>query len=105
MESFLSSVARNLTSKPATATVVFLSHVPLVELASPDISRMVLGTIQPSYLFSGHTHRPKVRCHGYTIDGVCASQEFTLPTCSYRMGEAFMGLGTATVGMQRAIAC
>eukprot|EP00731_Ephydatia_muelleri_P029710 Em0021g233a len=98
-ELFLRDAARNLTGRPLTpGPVVVLSHVPLAHLATPAGAReLIVDTVQPSYLFSGHTHRPMVHCH-HSNEGGCTLQEITLPTSSYRMGEAHAGLGAAVIG-------
>ena len=97
VKSFLHDAAQNLTNQPP-GPVVLLSHVPLADLAAPGAGKLIVDAVQPSYLFSGHTHHPTVHCH-HSNEGGCTLQEITVPTSSYRMGEAHAGLGAAVISM------
>ena len=94
---------------------VVFSHVPLNYLAQStytnglstvNIKSKILSTLNGShFIFSGHVHhsvfsthssRPsltagRVWSHRLATDSVV--HEITVPTCSYRMGEKYMGVG------------
>ena len=54
----------------------------------------------PDYIFSGHIHHADNVKHTYRIadGGIGTAREFVVPTCSYRMGQMYMGVGAGTVG-------
>ncbi len=83
---------------------ILISHVPLNELSKSahftynnkavDIRTKILLTLVPDVVVSGHVHH-EVYTH-HRLDKM-EVHEITVPTCSYRMGELSMGVGTAVI--------
>ena len=71
-----------------------------MEIADTHFRAKLLESIIPDYIFSGHTHHADNVKHTYRIadGGIGTAQEFVVPTCSYRMGQMYMGVGAGTVG-------
>ena len=103
-----------ITAQPRPDVV--LSHVPLDDL-SPNIkSKLTSSLVGTRFVFSGHIHHQKYSSHR-TAAHMSTSQvknheqpnvddansrsrvihEITVPTCSYRMGEKYMGVGAAVL--------
>lgn len=83
-----------------------LSHVPLHSNYNKrfhGLREMVLGA-EPSFIFSGHIHHQSYSTHIIWDEGKRGSSvrrlahEITVPTCSYRMGEQYIGVGVAIIG-------
>ena len=106
LEDFL---RQGITSTRPQPDVAF-SHVPLDEL-SPVAnlkSRLLSSLVGVRFIFSGHIHHQKYSSHstpapvknhdvaGTNLMGRVV-HEITVPTCSYRMGEVFMGVGAAVL--------
>jgi hypothetical protein len=95
---------------------IIFSHVPLNYLSpasytnglsTVNIKNKILSSFNGTrFIFSGHIHhsmfsthssRPmsagRVWSHRLAKDGIV--HEITVPTCSYRMGERYMGVGAA----------
>jgi hypothetical protein len=88
------------------APKLVLSHVPLHLTFNNRFHRlreMVLEA-EPSYIFSGHIHHQGYSTHVIWEEGERGNSikklahEITVPTCSYRMGEQFIGAGVAVIG-------
>ena len=60
----------------------------------------ILSSIAPDYVFSGHIHVATETALPYNmgLDLRTVAIEITVPTCSYRMGVAHMGIGMIVVG-------
>lgn len=59
--------------------------------------------LEPSYILSGHIHHEDYNTHviweSEKEDSVRKlTHEITVPTCSYRMGQQYMGVGVAVIG-------
>lgn len=77
-----------------------LSHVPLHETVAPGPLKRLVLQLEPSYIFSGHIHHESYSTHVVQKSGKEGRlvHEITVPTCSYRMGEQYMGVGVAVIG-------
>lgn len=60
-----------------------------------DIRTKILLSLRPSVVVCGHDHHEGYTQHSM-MEGLTA-HEIMVPTCSYRMGEANMGIGTAVI--------
>lgn len=81
-----------------------------------------MNNIKPKAIFSGHDHKvgfykiSKNICHNWKSGilhwefcfqakyrmyktGMFSTEEYVLPTCSYRMGSIHMGIGVAILGI------
>lgn len=95
---FIASMKQNLSaSQQHKNLIISFSHVPLNELHNPILKFKILLSLRPDFIFSGHVHHAMYTTHRYAKGMV--AKEFTLPTCSYRMGQARMGVGAAVIGM------
>ena len=92
---FIASIKQNLSQHKDP--IIAFSHVPLNELHSPILKFKILLSLRPDFIFSGHVHHAMYTAHSYANGRV--AKEFTIPTCSYRMGEARMGVGAVVIGM------
>ena len=97
LNNFVASVKQNqsATEHNKRLTVSF-SHVPLNELQDYNLKTKILNSLHPNYIFSGHIHYTMYTTHTYAEGRV--AKEFTLPTCSYRMGQERMGIGAVVIG-------
>ena len=92
------------TSASSNHLTILVTHVPLNKLSksiqfsyngrSVDIRTKILLTLRPGVVVSGHIHHEEYTQH--RLEEWMVS-EITVPTCSYRMGELSMGVGTAVV--------
>lgn len=97
LNNFLASMNRNQSAtKHNKRLIVFFSHVPLDELHGYNLKKNILNSLHPNYIFSGHVHHTMYTTHTYAEGKV--AKEFTVPTCSYRMGQARMGVGAVVIG-------
>ena len=94
---FVASIKQNLSQHMYKDPIIAFSHVPLNELHSPILKFKILLSLRPDFIFSGHVHHAMYTAHSYANGRV--AKEFTIPTCSYRMGEARMGVGAVVIGM------
>lgn len=97
------------TSKTTTFLTILVSHVPLNLLHGSqtishnnhyvDIRTKILLSLRPGIVISGHVHHQEYRLHSLVYDDGdhVIANEITVPTCSYRMGEKQMGVGTAVI--------
>lgn len=90
---------------------IALSHVPLQNML---YSKRLVLDIGFDYIISGHIHHENyashlvrdVPTHGEKIRQMThkvlqVTHEITVPTCSYRMGEAYPGVGAMVIGKDR----
>ena len=96
---------------PSTILTVVVSHVPLNLLHRSrtvshdnnyvDIKTKILLSLRPGIVISGHVHHQEYTLHSLEYGGgsQVIANEITVPTCSYRMGEKQMGVGTAIISM------
>ena len=97
LNNFLASMKQNQTAtKHGKRLTFFFSHVPLDELHGYNLKKKILNSLRPNYIFSGHVHHTMYTTHTYAEGKV--AKEFTVPTCSYRMGQARMGVGAVVIG-------
>ena len=113
LELFLANAAIDLSRNDETGRSVpriLLTHVPLQ--CTVGLKQQILASIAPDVVFSGHTHHVASQRHKLPVgtgtarpssgggggNGSRESVEYTVPTCSYRMGEMNMGVGAATIG-------
>lgn len=98
-------VAKNkATFQGSHAPRLVLSHIPLHQTHTNHhhFVRNEVLEVEPSYIFSGHIHHESYSSHviwdkrGRSLVRRLA-HEITVPTCSYRMGEQFMGAGVAVI--------
>lgn len=80
---------------------MILSHVPYTD--GNHVLRNYMLSVEPSYIFSGHIHHENYKTHTIWKTGretlvMKLAHEITVPTCSYRMGEKYMGVGLVVFG-------
>ena len=102
-------LARNKEAfQKSKAPRLVLSHIPLhltYNNRFHQLREMVLEA-EPNYIFSGHVHHQGYSPHIIWEEGERGrsirrlAHEITVPTCSYRMGEQFIGVGVAIIGEQ-----
>lgn len=99
LDTFLQQYSKNTSLQQEPKATILLSHVPLNELPNYALRDEIVQTLRPHYVFSGHVHHSDHQLHspGNQHRG-SPVEEFTVPTCSYRMGQMYMGVGAATVG-------
>ena len=82
---------------------IVLSHIPMREArANYHALKGEVLKVEPDYILSGHTHHQSYISHTvWEREGAVnrLTHEITVPTCSYRMGEEYMGAGVAVIGM------
>ena len=97
---------------------IIFSHVPLNDLSpatytnglsTVNIKTKILSSLNGThFIFSGHIHHTMFSTHSSSTPSVSTGRvwshrlardsivhEITVPTCSYRMGERYMGVGAA----------
>lgn len=104
LDSYISEHSETLLARRAPRIV--LSHIPLhrTHTNRHHLLREKVLRIYPNYIFSGHIHHQSYSTHvlwdqndeGESVKRL--SNEITVPTCSYRMGEQYMGVGVAVIG-------
>ena len=98
---------KSLALKPGVVPPILLTHLPLGSVPVED-REALLSNVRPRAVFSGHTHhqrrstmayhaRPLAANGAVTKSGWGAVREFTVPTVSYRMGTADVGIGLAVI--------
>ena len=101
LELFIAKNKANFQNSKTSS--VLISHVPLHHNYRDrfhHLKEMVL-TIEPTYIFSGHIHHESYSSHVIWEEGERdkfvkrLAHEITVPTCSYRNGEQYMGAGVA----------
>ena len=99
LDTFLQQFSNNTSLWQETRATILLSHVPLKELPNYTLRDRIVQSLRPHYVFSGHVHHSDHQLHsrGSQHSGRPV-EEFTVPTCSYRMGQMYMGVGVATIG-------
>lgn len=86
---------------------VVLSHVPMS--LSNQAREKIFNELRPRVVFSGHTHKAgeqkfeleeekNVAHYKEKEEGPLDVTDYTVPTCSYRMGVSQMGYGAALLG-------
>jgi len=68
-----------------------------------DIKTKILLTLKPDIVLSGHIHHEEYTSHASNWGDILVN-EITVPTCSYRMGEAYSGVGLMTISKCSVIA-
>lgn len=108
-EDFELFLSRNKKAfQKSNAPKLVLSHIPLHLRYNSRFHRLreMVLEVEPNYIFSGHVHHQGYSTHiiweegerGHSIQKL--AHEITVPTCSYRMGEQFIGVGVAVIGEQ-----
>lgn len=106
---FLDGYQDSMRKPSLPLLTIVVSHVPLNHLETNhkfkhhgkmvDIKTKILLSLRPGIIVSGHVHHEEYTLHSVETgsgDHVIAN-EITVPTCSYRMGEKLMGVGTAVI--------
>ena len=104
LDSYISEHREALLAREAPRIV--LSHIPLHQTRRNHyhLLREKVLRVQPNYIFSGHIHHQSYSTHVLWDSSAkeksikWLSDEITVPTCSYRMGEQHMGVGVAVIG-------
>ena len=99
LNSLLQQYSNSSSSRQESKATILLSHVPLKQISNDNLRGKIAQVLQPHYVFSGHIHHSDHQIHWYgDLDADKSIDEFTVPTCSYRMGQTYMGVGVATIG-------
>jgi hypothetical protein len=78
------------------APPIILSHIPLAGLVKKE-REAILKTIEPRFLFTGHTHHHATYQYHSITDKNTLIEEHVVPTISYRMGTLDVGFALASI--------
>jgi hypothetical protein len=75
---------------------IILSHLPLIGVSKVE-QQMILKATHPRFLFTGHTHQHAIHRYETLIGETAPIEEHVVPTISYRMGTAEVGVALASI--------
>ena len=113
----LDEFLKHTTNSNLRSSEILFSHVPLNYLSpathtngpsTVNVKSRILSSLAGAhFIFSGHIHHTMYSKHGLPMNnghvwshGLVKDNivhEITVPTCSYRMGERYMGVGGAVL--------